>query len=32
MIVSYLKVEKRINSNKPELMIIKALFEGPVGD
>ena len=32
IIVFYLKVELIINSNKQELMIIKELFEGPVGD
>jgi len=32
IIVFYLKVELIINGNKQELMIIKELFEGPVGD
>ena len=32
IIVFYQKVELIINGNKQELMIIKELFEGPVGD
>jgi len=32
IIVLDLKVEFFINDNKQELMIIKELFEGPVGD
>jgi len=32
IIVLYLKVELIINGNKQELMIIKELFVGPVGD
>ena len=32
IIVFYLKVELIINGNNMELMIIKQLFEGPVGD
>jgi len=32
IIVFYLKVKIIINGNKQELMIIKELFEGPVGD
>ena len=32
IIIFYLKVELIINDNKQELMIIKELFEGPVGD
>jgi len=28
----YLKVELITNGNKQELMIVKELFEGPVGD
>ena len=32
MIVFYMKVDLIINDNKQELMIIKELFEGPVGD
>jgi len=32
IIVFYLKVKLIINGNKQELMIIKELFEGPVGD
>jgi len=31
IIVFYLKVELVINGNKQELMLIKELFEGPVG-
>ena len=32
IIVFYMKVDLIINDNKQELMIIKELFEGPVGD
>jgi len=32
IIVFHLKVELIVNGNKQELMIIKELFEGPVGD
>jgi len=32
IIVFYMKVELIINGNKRELMIIKELFDGPVGD
>jgi len=32
IVVFSLKVEIIINSNKQELMIIKELFKGPVGD
>jgi len=32
IIVFYLKVELIVNDNKHELMIIKELFEGSVGD
>ena len=32
IMVFYLKVELIINGNKQELMIIKDIFEGPVGD
>jgi len=32
IIVLHLQGELIINSNKQELMIIKELFEGPVGD
>jgi len=32
IIVFYLKVVLIINGNKQELMIIKELFKGPVGD
>jgi len=32
IIVFYMKVDLIINDNKHELMIIKELFEGPVGD